>query len=45
MFVDQYALTLPHAVEPRGTDMAHYLANDGIDPIIDEVLGKSGLCD
>ena len=26
-------------------DMAHYMATDAIDPIVDEVLGKSGLCD
>lgn len=45
MFVDQYELTLPHNFEPRHNDMAHYLATDAIDPIIDEVLGKSGLCD
>jgi hypothetical protein len=44
MFVDQYELTLPHNFEPRHNDMAHYLATDAIDPIIDEVLGKSGLC-
>jgi len=45
MFVDQYELTLPHALEPRHMDMAHYMATDAIDPIIDEVLGKTGLCD
>jgi len=36
MFVDQHALNLPL--------MAHYLANDEIDTIVDEVLGKTG-CD
>ncbi|KZP13775.1 hypothetical protein FIBSPDRAFT_834647 [Athelia psychrophila] len=44
-FVDQLELTLPHSLEPLGTDMAHFLANDAIDPIIDELLGKTGLCD
>jgi len=24
MFVDQYDLTLPHSLEPRDTDLAHY---------------------
>jgi hypothetical protein len=45
MFVDQQELTLPHALEPRDMDMAHYMATDAIDPIVDEVLGKTGLCD
>lgn len=44
-FVDQYDLTLPHSLEPLKTDMAHYLANDAMDPIVDELLGKTGLCD
>ena len=43
--VDQFELTLPHSVEPLAVDEAHYLANDGLDPIVDEVLGKTGLCD
>jgi len=45
MFVDQYELTLPHSLEPRFTDMAHYMANDAVNPVVDEVLGKTGLCD
>jgi hypothetical protein len=45
MFVDQFELTLPHSLEPLATDMAHFLANDALDPIVDEVLGKTGLCD
>lgn len=45
MFVDLQELTLPHSLELRHMDMAHYMATDAIDPIVDEVLGKSGLCD
>jgi len=45
MFVDQFELTLPHSLEPLYTDMAHFLANDALDPIVDELLGKTGLCD
>ncbi|KAG9012166.1 hypothetical protein FRB90_006815 [Tulasnella sp. 427] len=43
--VDQFELTLPHNLEPLHTDMAHYLATDAIDPIVDEVIGKLGICD
>lgn len=43
--VDQFELTLPHSLEPLYTDMAHFLANDAMDPIVDELLGKSGLCE
>lgn len=42
--VDQFALTIPHAMEPLGTDSAHYLASDAIDAVVDEVIGKSGVC-
>lgn len=43
--VDQFELTLPHSLEPLYTDMAHFFANDAMDPIVDELLGKSGLCE
>lgn len=42
--VDQFELTLPHNLEPLHTDMAHYLATDAMDPIVDEVIGKIGIC-
>lgn len=42
--VDQFDLTLPHNLEPLHTDMAHYLATDAMDPIVDEVIGKTGIC-
>ncbi|KAG8909000.1 hypothetical protein FRB99_000103 [Tulasnella sp. 403] len=42
--VDQFALTMPHVWEPMGLDFAHYLSTDAIDPIVDEVIGKAGLC-
>ncbi|KAG8976795.1 hypothetical protein FRC05_003145 [Tulasnella sp. 425] len=43
--VDQFDLTLPHNLEPLHTDMAHYLSTDAMDPIVDEVIGKIGICD
>ncbi|KIO24458.1 hypothetical protein M407DRAFT_244458 [Tulasnella calospora MUT 4182] len=42
--VDQFDLTLPHNLEPLHTDLAHYLATDAMDPIVDEVIGKIGIC-
>ncbi|KIO33629.1 hypothetical protein M407DRAFT_231788 [Tulasnella calospora MUT 4182] len=42
--VDQFNLTLPQNLEPLHTDMAHYLATDAMDPIVDEVIGKIGIC-
>ncbi|KIO19788.1 hypothetical protein M407DRAFT_246055, partial [Tulasnella calospora MUT 4182] len=42
--VDQFDLTLPHNLEPLLTDMAHYLATDAMDPIVDEVIAKIGIC-
>jgi len=42
--VDQFALTQPYVWEPLNTDMAHFLATDAMDPIVDEVIDKAGLC-
>lgn len=42
--VDQFALTIPFSMEPLSVDMAHYLVSDALDPILDEVIGKSGVC-
>ncbi|KAJ7583977.1 hypothetical protein C8J56DRAFT_196072 [Mycena floridula] len=42
--VDQFALTIPFSMESLYVDMAHYLVNDALDPILDEVIGKSGVC-
>ncbi|KAE9411328.1 hypothetical protein BT96DRAFT_911943 [Gymnopus androsaceus JB14] len=42
--VDYYSLTLPFSMEALSVDMAHYLNNDALDPVVDEVIGKSGLC-
>ncbi|KAG8951340.1 hypothetical protein FRC00_007305 [Tulasnella sp. 408] len=42
--VDQFDLTLPHNLEPLHTDLAHYLATDAMDPIVDEVVGKIAIC-
>lgn len=42
--VDQFALTAPHIWEPLYIDMAHYLSTDAMDPILDEVIDKAGLC-
>ncbi|KAL1744212.1 hypothetical protein HDZ31DRAFT_39231 [Schizophyllum fasciatum] len=43
--VDQFALTEPHTVELMSLDRAHYVATDAIDPIVDELLQKAGVCD
>ena len=42
--VDQFSLTMPHVFESLLIDSAHYLMTDAIDPIVDEVIGKAGLC-
>lgn len=42
--VDQFALTIPHSMEALSTDLAHYLVNDALDAILDELIGKSGVC-
>jgi hypothetical protein len=43
--VDQFALTEPHIWETLHLDAAHFLATDALDPILDEIIGKSGICD
>jgi len=42
--VDQFALTVPHIWESLNIDMAHFLSTDAMDPILDEVIDKGGLC-
>lgn len=42
--VDQYALTMPHVIDPMLTDKAHYLMTDAMEAILDEVIGKAELC-
>ncbi|KAF7974469.1 hypothetical protein HWV62_12114 [Athelia sp. TMB] len=43
--VDQFEHSLLHSIEPPHTDMAHFLAYNALDPIVDELLGETGLCD
>ena len=46
MFVDQFGLSLLYALEALYTDMAHFSVSDmTINPIIDDILGKTGLYD
>ncbi|KAG8903882.1 hypothetical protein FRB99_002618 [Tulasnella sp. 403] len=42
--VDQFAYSQHMAIEPMYLDFAHYLSTDALDPIVDEIIGKSGLC-
>ncbi|KAL1715257.1 hypothetical protein EV715DRAFT_275970 [Schizophyllum commune] len=43
--VDQFALTEAHTVELMALDRAHFVATDAIDPIVDELIQKAGVCD
>jgi hypothetical protein len=43
-FVDQTRLTAGHGWEILMLDAAHYLGTDALDPILDEVLSKTGIC-
>jgi hypothetical protein len=43
-FVDQYDLTRSFDWEVLELDMGHYLATDALDPLVDDVLGKMGIC-
>ncbi|KAJ7583783.1 hypothetical protein C8J56DRAFT_1054311 [Mycena floridula] len=43
--VNQFALTIPFSLESLYVDMSHYLVTDALDPILDEVIGKSGVCE
>lgn len=42
--VNQYSLTIHHHEEILSIDNAHYLASDAMDPIVDEVIEKMGIC-
>ena len=44
MVVDQFDLSMPHVEEPMKTDFAHYVYTDAMDPIVDDVIGKLGIC-
>lgn len=43
-FVDQFALSAPHIWELRFLDKSHVLGTDALDPILDEVIAKAGIC-
>lgn len=42
--VDQFALSAPHIWELLFLDKAHFLGTDALDPIVDEVVAKAGIC-
>ncbi|TRM55581.1 hypothetical protein BD626DRAFT_524622 [Schizophyllum amplum] len=42
--LDQFALTEPMAWEPMFTDRLHYLLTDAHEAIVDEAVGRTGLC-
>lgn len=42
--IDQFALTEAHTLELMAMDKAHYLATDAIDPIVDELIEKTEVC-
>ena len=42
--IDMFELTMPHHMEPMYSDMAHYLMTDAMDPIVDEMIGKTEVC-
>lgn len=44
-FVDQYDITRSFDWDVLDLDLAHFLATDALDPLLDDVLGKTGICD
>ncbi|KAI5834331.1 hypothetical protein K523DRAFT_412494 [Schizophyllum commune Tattone D] len=42
--LDQFALTEPIAWEPMFMDKLHYLLTDAVEALVDEAVGRTGLC-
>ncbi|EJU05038.1 hypothetical protein DACRYDRAFT_104927 [Dacryopinax primogenitus] len=43
--VDAFALTNPYVLETLDLDSAHFTGTEALDALVDEIIGKSGLCE
>lgn len=43
-FVNQYELTMGFAEDALAIDGTHYLMTDSVEPILDELVSKMGIC-